>query len=236
MHPYLDKTNLISAESPLAPLLSVLADSSDAEPAPSPLHRWSQWVALTSLVVCVFALWIYVQWKIALFGWIVGVTLVTGVSAAAVLVLVGVKATWTEMRNFEREFLASVSSRLVERRAVVVRIGAGFSHQDILFARDYLKSVAVHLRSRISLIVGALDKVGVLPLAVSAAITLLKLREAGTVTVVWVAGTAVLAFFYVLSVHMLDAAYTVERFVVLLDHAAMHAAAERVDPVPASKK
>lgn len=235
MQPSLDTAGLLSTESPLAPLLSVLADNSDAESAPSPLHRWSQWIALTSLVFCVFSLWIYVQWKIAFFGWIVGVTLVTGVSAAAVLVLVGVKATWTEMKNFEREFLSSVSSRLVERRAVVVRIGSGFSHQDILFARDYLKSVAVHLRSRISLIVGALDKVGVLPLAVSAAITLLKLKEAGTVTVVWVAGTAVLAFFYVLSVHMLDAAYTVERFVVLLDHAAMHAA-ERVDPVLGAKK
>lgn len=235
MSPYLDKSNLVSAESPLAPLLSVLENSNDAESAPSPLHRWSQWIALVSLMFCALSLWIYVQWKIPLFGWIVGVTIVIGVSAAAVLVLVGVKATWTEMRNFEREFLSSVSSRLVERRAVVVRIGAGFSHKDILFARDYLKSVATHLRSRISLIVGALDKVGVLPLAVSAAITLLKLREAGTVTVVWVAGTAVLAFFYVLSVHMLDAAYTVERFVVLLDHAAIHAA-EQVEPVPGAKR
>lgn len=235
MHPSIGKANLVSAESPLAPLLSVLADNCDAESTPSPLHQWSQWIALTSLVLCALSLWIYVQWKIVFFGWIVGVTLVTGVSAAAVFVLVGVKATWAEMKNFERGFLTSVSLRLVERRAVVVRIGSGFSHQDILFARDYLKSVAVHLRSRISLIVGALDKVGVLPLAVSAAITLLKLKEAGTVTVVWVAGTAVLAFFYVLSVHMLDAAYTVERFVVLLDHAAMHAS-ERVDLAPTSKK
>ena len=111
MQPSLDTAGLLSTESPLAPLLSVLADNSDAESAPSPLHRWSQWIALTSLVFCVFSLWIYVQWKIAFFGWIVGVTLVTGVSAAAVLVLVGVKATWTEMKNFEREFLSSVSSR-----------------------------------------------------------------------------------------------------------------------------
>lgn len=228
-------SNILSTESPLAPLLSVLTDSNNAESAPSPIHEWSQWIALINLVLCLLSLWIYVQWKIVFFGWIVGATLVVGVSAAAVFVLVGVKATWAEMRNFEREFLASVSSRLVERRAVVVRIGSGFSRQDILFARDYLKSVATHLRSRISLIVGALDKVGVLPLAVSAVVTLLKLREAGTVTVVWVAGTTVLALFYVLSVHMLDAAYTVERFVVLLDRAAMHAA-ERVDSAPASKK
>ena len=230
-----DTTNLLSAESPLAPLLSVLTDNNGAEPPPSAIHQWSQWIALTNLALCVLSLWIYVQWKIVFFGWIVGATLVVGVSAAAVFVLVGVKATWAEMRNFERAFLASVSSRLVERRAVVARIGSGFSRQDILFARDYLKSVAAHLRSRISLIVGALDKVGVLPLAVSAAITLLKLKEAGTVTVVWVAGTAVLAFFYMLSVHMLDAAYTVERFVVLLDHAAMHAA-DRVDSASASRK
>lgn len=228
-------SNILSTESPLAPLLSVLTDSSKAESIPSPIHQWSQWVALINLVLCALSLWIYVQWKIAFFGWIVGVTLVVGVSAAAVFVLVGVKATWAEMRDFERGFLTSVSSRLVERRAVVVRIGSGFSYQDILFARDYLKSVAIHLRSRISLIVGALDKVGVLPLAVSAAITLLKLKEAGTVTVVWVAGTVVLTFFYVLSVHMLDAAYTVERFVVLLDHAAMHAAG-RVDSATTSKK
>ena len=116
MRPTVDATNLLSTESPLAPLLSVLTENKEGNSDSSPLHQWSQWIALTSLAFCALSLWIYVQWKIVLFGWIVGATLVTGVSAAAVFVLVGVKATWVEMKNFEREFLASVSLRLVERR------------------------------------------------------------------------------------------------------------------------
>ncbi|HWV04821.1 hypothetical protein [Ralstonia sp.] len=223
MYPSADTPNLLSTESPLAPLLSTLTGNGDTSAGPSRLHQWSQWIALSSLALCGLSLWVYVQWKIAALAWVVGATLVVGVVAAAVFVLVGVKATWAEMRDFEGSFITSVSSRLVERRTLVLRIGSGFSPQDILFARDYLKSVAAQLRSRISLIVGAIDKVGVLPLAASAAITLLKLNEAGAVTVVWGAGTVALAYFYMLSVHMLDAAYTVERYVVILDHAAIHA-------------
>ncbi|MFS2105620.1 hypothetical protein [Ralstonia sp. Ralssp135] len=219
-----ETSSLLSVESPLAPLLSTLADSGDEKSQPSRLHQYSQWIALTNLAFCALSLWVYVQWKIATLAWVVGATLVIGVTATSVFVLVGVKATWMEMRSFERAFITSVSSRILERRALVQRIGSGFSEDDILFARDYLKSVAAQLRSRISLIVGAIDKVGVLPLAASAGVTLLKLKEPGAVTVVWGAGTVVLAYFYMLSVHMLDAAYTVERFIVLLDHAAVHAA------------
>ncbi|MCO5396898.1 hypothetical protein [Ralstonia soli] len=218
---------LLSTESPLAPLLSTLEDEGQKTSKPSRLHQWSQVIALSNLTVCALSLAVYVQWKITSLVWVVGGTLVLGVIAAAIFVLVGVKATLVEIRSFENAFLSSVSSRLAERRTLVFSIGTGFGYQDILFARDYLKSVAAQLRSRISLIVGAIDKVGVLPLAASAAITLLKLNEGGAVTAVWGAGTVVLAYFYMLSVHMLDAAYTVERYIVILDHAAAHAA-ERI--------
>ncbi|WP_247536851.1 hypothetical protein, partial [Ralstonia pseudosolanacearum] len=67
------------------------------------------------------------------------------------------------------------------------------------------------------------NEVGVVPLAASAVVAFVKTYTAGPFAAAWYFGVGFLAFIYLLSMKLLGFAHTVERFVVVLNHAVMYA-------------
>lgn len=94
-----------------------------------------------------------------------------------------------------------------------------------------MRAACQDLRSRIGLGIGALEKVGIIPLAASTLVALAKMYESSPFAVVWCAGALVLLLFYFGAMRILGAAQTIERLLLVLDHAEAYAA-ERAPQVP----
>ena len=220
---------ILSSDSPLALIVDMLIQQDGEEARSSLLYRWTFWVATAALSVGTGAgvvAWSKV-WQSEVPLWVAGISLVVAAIVAPVNVFVGVRETWADLKGLEVDLLRSLSKRLTQRRNLVLEIGMAFSYQEITFARDYLRCVATQTRSRIGLVVGAIDKVGVLAIIGSVIVTLIKLPDQGRLSYTLYAGTVVGVFFYMIFAHMWATVSSYEHHVVLLEHAAQHAS-ERI--------
>jgi hypothetical protein len=72
----------------------------------------------------------------------------------------------------------------------------------------------------LSLFIGALEKVGVIPLLASTAIALANFNRDGTIPLVWCTAAVVAGLFYFFAMRLVDIAFMLERFTLMLEHAA----------------
>ena len=88
------------------------------------------------------------------------------------------------------------------------------------YARDSLALAAEQVRGRVSMLIGTLEKVGIIPLAVTGYLTAKKLLSDQTIQffgIEWI-----FAFFialYLLAIYMLSAAHQIDRIVLVLKQA-----------------
>ena len=87
---------------------------------------------------------------------------------------------------------------------------------------------AEHLRGRIGLLAGAIDKVGIIPLAGSLAFSLARfMKDADLrVTIYWEMGIAALGLLYILSIIMVAASHRIDELAQLTEFATEEAARE----------
>lgn len=214
---------IVPSDSPLALIVDMLTHETGKDPRSSKAYRWTFWLAAIVLGVGLVALAFSKYWSGDAPLWVAGIALALAAVVAPINVFLGVRETWTDLKGLEVDLLRSLSKRLTQRRNLALEIGAAFSHQEIVFARDYLRSAALQTRSRIALIVGAIDKIGVLAIMGSVALTLLKLPDQGVLSYSLYGGTVVVVFFYMVFAHMWATVSSYEHHAVLLEHAAQHA-------------
>lgn len=216
-------SGIVSSDSPLALIVDMLTHENGEESRSSLLYRWTFWLGTASLGIGLVALALSGVWQSAFPVWVAAVALVVGAIVAPINVFVGVRETWIDLKGLQIDLLRSVSKRLTKRRNLVLEIGMAFSYEEITFARDFLRSIAAQTRSRIGLIVGAIDKIGVLAIIGSVTVVLIKLPDQGRLSYTLYAGTVVGVFFYMVFAHMWATVSSYEHHVVLLEHAAQHA-------------
>jgi hypothetical protein len=216
-------TGIVSSDSPLALIVDMLAHENGEESRSSSLYRCTFWLGTASLGIGLGALALSGVWHSEFPLWVAAVALVVGAIVAPINVFVGVRETWIDLKGLQIDLLRSVSKRLAKRRNLVLEIGMAFSYEEITFARDFLSSIAAQTRSRIGLIVGAIDKIGVLAIIGSVTVALIKLPDQGRLSYTLYAGTVVGVFFYMVFAHMWATVSSYEHHVVLLEHAAQHA-------------
>lgn len=218
-----NQADLPSPDTPVTLLISALEDASTQDDRLPWFQTWGTGISISTMLAGWLALLAYDYWKKSILVWFALAALVLGVAGAVICGFFGVRTIWSDLRRFDREFLASMSTKVSERYRLAQRIGDGFDAKQIRFAKDYLQSVCVNIRGRLGLIIGALEKVGVVPLAASAVVAFVKTYTAGPFAAAWYFGVGFLAFIYLLSMKLLGFAHTVERFVVVLNHAVMYA-------------
>ncbi|KDP87818.1 hypothetical protein CF70_034460 [Cupriavidus sp. SK-3] len=142
-----------------------------------------------------------------------------GAIAAAVSAVGVVMSTVREWGEMESNTLDAVGENMSRWYGTISRIRATYSREQILFAQGYVSDVAVQARARLALFVGALEKVGIIPLVASVALTLANFFKSGSMPLLWFTAAVVAGVFYVLALRLVDIAFTLERFALILRHA-----------------
>ncbi|EYS82178.1 hypothetical protein CF68_17275 [Cupriavidus sp. SK-4] len=148
--------------------------------------------------------------------------LLVGVLAVTALGLRSTVLTIREWKTLEAQTIGSVGKNMARWYETVRNIRHTYTAEQIAFARRYLVDVAAQARGRLSLFIGALEKVGIIPLLASTAITLAGFHTDGTVPVAWGTAAAVAGIVYFFALRLVDIAYTLERFALILEQAERH--------------
>lgn len=103
----------------------------------------------------------------------------------------------------------------------ITELARDFDQHHLNYARDRFALISEQLRQRLALMIGAIDKVGVLPSAVAGfftfkeALNKAQFSSSGLEAIFWV-----LIFFYVLAAHLTFVSQRLEQATLILKHAA----------------
>ena len=147
-----------------------------------------------------------------------------GTAWSVVFTVFGGKEVLQMLKRFEIDALTGAEQRIAQRYRLAQRIGAEFDATQIGFAKAYLQAGCQDVKSRIGMGVGALEKIGLLPLVASTLVALAKMYESSPFATLWCAGAVVLLLFYLGAMRILGATQTIERLVLVLTHAETYAA------------
>jgi hypothetical protein len=131
--------------------------------------------------------------------------------------------TWplvSKLRHSEKSLSHPIISEFNDDLDLIAELSRDFQPHHLEYAKDSFALMAEQLRLRIGLLVGAIDKVGVIPLAVTAYISGLKAVKDGVIVfsaVEWVWAAFILL--YLLAVHMVSVAQQIDRIVLVYKQA-----------------
>lgn len=128
--------------------------------------------------------------------------------------------TVREWRTLEADTVKAVGRNMARWYDAICKIRKAYSYEQISFANQYVSNVATQARGRLSLVIGALEKVGVIPLLASAAVTIVNFSNDGTIPIVWCTAAAAAGLIYFFALRMMDVSFMLERFALILEQAA----------------
>lgn len=193
------------------------ADTSESSKRRGMIH----YVGLTGLIV---------GWSLAVLSWSgllpqlsVALTAVVifsiGVVAASFSAVPSVIRSIREWKSLETETITAAQKSIARWHGTIIEIREAYTHEQLSFVQRYVSHVASQLRGRLSLFIGALEKVGVIPLLATTAVTLANYSKDGTIPLAWWTAAAIAGLFYLLALRLVDLAFTFERFALILEHA-----------------
>jgi len=217
---YASECDLLALDGLLGDLHRVVLDSEGSSlkaPHGEGVLRWISVIALTAgwAMSAMVSSGIYPDWGITALG-----LLLTGVIAITILALRSAMQTIREWRALEAETVGAVGRNMARWYETVCKVRKTYSYEQISFAKRYVSDVAAQARGRLSLFIGALEKVGIIPLLASTAVTLANFNKDGTIPLVWCTAAAVAGLFYCFAMRLVDIALMLERFALILEHAA----------------
>ena len=145
------------------------------------LQKWTFFVAAGLLLAGAMAAGITYFWKnpyVALAGLLalLGSTLV-----AVVYQMASALPDLVKLRNVEREVSSPLLAQFNDDMDLVNELSQTCEVHHLSYARESFILMARQLRERISLLVGAIEKVGIIPLAVTAYLSFTKAQKEGLV-------------------------------------------------------
>jgi hypothetical protein len=167
--------------------------------APWPQTQWQWWGTLALLSV--------------LMAYVSGILFVLAGILSSVRFLLHPGSGWSEptVESFDEEL------------GLMTRLAHDYERRDLEYALDRITLLATQIRSRIALVIGALDKVGVIPLAIGAYFSVRRLLREQPSTpsdLSWMWGVAIgLGFLYVAGLSLLEWAQDLDDACLVLKHA-----------------
>jgi hypothetical protein len=148
---------------------------------------------------------------------------------ALILLLLGTVVTlvlqvmtiFQSLRSFSQPvvtFLKGCAGRAKKDHEISQRLG-GLSASAIRYVGTRLRTEADHLRVRVAVVVGALDKVGLIPLALGTYFTASKYVQDTHVEITsnWEMGVAAFGIFYMLSMLMINVSHRIDELAQVLE-------------------
>jgi uncharacterized membrane protein len=190
------------------------------QPYDTSLQKWLFWSALVTLIIGVVGGVVINFWKKT---WVVEIGLITlllSVVFATLYQIAIVLPDFLKLKNVEKEISRLFVSEFDDDIDLIFELSRNYQLFHISYARDSFSLMANQLRSRISLLVGAIDKVGAIPLAVTAYLSGMKAIKEGLVNfggIEWI--LAALILLYLLAMRMSAAAQWMDRISVIYKEA-----------------
>ena len=125
-----------------------------------------------------------------------------------------------KLKNFEREISKPFVEEFNDDIDLISELARDYRMHHLMYAQESYSLMAAQLRSRISLLVGAIDKVGVIPLGITAYISVAKAHKEGLIVfgiIEWV--LAGLVLLYLLALMMNGTAQWMDRMSLLYKQA-----------------
>lgn len=148
------------------------------------------------------------------------ILLLIGALASVGYGISGAKGFVEEWRILEADMLDGAGRRMHLWYEAITKLRATYTPDQMSFVQDYVSAVSAQLRSRLGYAIGALDKVGLIPLIGSVAVTLAKFFQDGQLPFIWSVAAVVAGIFYVIALRFIGVTYTLDRLAVILKHAA----------------
>jgi hypothetical protein len=163
------------------------------------LEKWFSWISIGSIggVVVFSVLFSAVPWPQPQWPWwgtLAYLSMVMYYLSFMLAIFAGTVSSIRMIFSPERSMFAPVVTAFGEETSLVVRLADTYEHEHLEYAQDRITLLVTQLRSRIALLIGALDKVGVLPLAVGAYFSLRALLKEQPFTpseLPWMVGLAI---------------------------------------------
>ncbi|MCO4890901.1 hypothetical protein MKD50_16080 [Cupriavidus sp. WGtm5] len=146
--------------------------------------------------------------------------LLVGVVATVIASISSAKSTVREWKTMETDVLRDVGKNMARWYETIRSVRRAYTRKQIRFAEDYFSAVAADARLRMAMFVGALEKVGLIPLLGTVVVTIAKSTGSDPYSLfLWYTAAAVAGIFYVFALRFIEIALALERFTVILRHA-----------------
>lgn len=146
--------------------------------------------------------------------------LLVGVVATVIASISSAKSTVREWKTMEADVLRDVGRNMARWYETIRSVRRAYTRKQIRFAEDYFAAVAADARLRMAMFVGALEKVGLIPLLGTVVVTIAKSTGSDPFSLfLWYTAAAVAGIFYVIALRFIEIALALERFTVILRHA-----------------
>ncbi|MCO4862859.1 hypothetical protein MKD38_14320 [Cupriavidus sp. WGlv3] len=146
--------------------------------------------------------------------------LLVGVVATVIASISSAKSTIREWKTMETDVLRDVGKNMARWYETIRSVRRVYTRKQIRFAEDYFAAVAADARLRVAMFVGALEKVGLIPLLGTVVVTMAKSTGSDPFSLfLWYTAAAVAGIFYVIALRFIEIALALERFTVILRHA-----------------
>jgi hypothetical protein len=121
-----------------------------------------------------------------------------------------------ELRKLDEDIFFGLGRNMERRFRLCADLRVRYSEEQISFAQAYLAETLAQLKPRVGSLVGPLEKIGIVPLIVSALITFVTTLHQKEIALYWYAGVAVAVFMYVMAFRFMETAYALQRATMLL--------------------
>jgi hypothetical protein len=148
----------------------------------SPLQKWLFWLATQSWALGAILGLASLVWESQVLVWIAVALLLSAMLFAISYQIAVIHPDLLKLRDLEGEATNPLTDKFNDDLNLIEELARDYPQHHLEFAHASLTQRAEQLRIRIALIVGALDKVGIIPLAASAYLAILKLRKDGLLT------------------------------------------------------
>lgn len=211
---------LITPKTTVEIVLAAKTKDAQFRPYETTTQKWLFLFSVGSLGIGVFLALVAYAWK---HEYVVAGALIS-VLASSILAMAYQIATvipeFMKLRNIERAISSQLLSEFNNDIDLISQLSQTCEIHHMNFARANFMLMAKQLRERIGLLVGALEKVGFIPLAITAYFTFLKMQKEGLVPfggIEWV--FTAFAFLFILAVRMTGVAQWMEKISEIYEQA-----------------
>ena len=181
-------------------------------------QKWSFWIATGAFLAGLASGLAFRMWKVDLLAWSALLLLLLSIAACAVYQAAHILPEAAKLKNIEREVSNPLVTDFNDDMDLIQQLSK-FELHHLSYAKAMYTNMAKHIRERCGLLVGALDKVGLLPLAATTYFSYAKAIKDGLSfgPIEWVAYALIALFLF--AIRMTSTAQWMECISELYGHA-----------------